>query len=251
MIEEVTRELAALQRYASDLQAMIAAAQADAPAGVEGTDATGAVRITLRSDGLPESVQVAADWQPRLGAIGLGAAVGEAHLGAVQQRMTSWVTQLDEDGWRSRVDGLQPATQHQPAGPGGVPRAPGSSPLTGRAPLAGAAPRPLGDLVREFERVADGIAESTHPRVAATGTGANSDQTVTITLSVAGQVSCTVDDRWADRRSGAEVSRALDEALTAAREELARAVAAPDPTVALDRLLDEVMAHLAHPERSR
>ena len=130
-------------------------------------DAVDVVRIA--DEAAPESVQVAEDWQPRLGATGLGAAVGEAYLGAVQQRMTSWVTQLDEDGWRSRVDQLDPATQHRPAGPGGVPRAPGSSPLTGGAPLTGAAPRPLGDLVREFERVADGIGESTHPRVAATG----------------------------------------------------------------------------------
>ena len=70
MAEDLIRELVRLQRYASQLHALIAEAQAQAPRSARGTDSSGAVHVLLGPDGLPESIRVDPDWRQRLDPLG-------------------------------------------------------------------------------------------------------------------------------------------------------------------------------------
>jgi hypothetical protein len=56
MTDDIVSELSELQRHASALQGLIAAAQANAPRSAEGSDPTGTVWATVGADGLPASI---------------------------------------------------------------------------------------------------------------------------------------------------------------------------------------------------
>lgn len=64
-----------------------------APSGIEGVDATGSLRMTLGADGLPDTIEVAADWARTLGPDRVGAGVAQAFADASVRRMaTSLIT---------------------------------------------------------------------------------------------------------------------------------------------------------------
>lgn len=87
MTEDLIRGLRQLQQRVLQLQESIARAQASAPSQVRARDRTGAVEIALDRDGLPKSVEVADDWQRRIGRAGFGSAVVEASQAAAAERM--------------------------------------------------------------------------------------------------------------------------------------------------------------------
>jgi hypothetical protein len=235
-LEDIVRDIERMQQQASELEALIAGAQAHAPTRAEGTDATGAVRITLGPDGLPESVRVDRDWKGVLRPAAVGEAVVQSHAAAAQQRMAAWSAALEEGGWSPSVgEALSSAPEPLPAPP--------TFP-TPRRDLDDVA-----DAVKQAFATVEELAR--RPALTAARTGSNRDATVTITLSMAGLLSCTVDARWAARQTGTALSRALQQALDAARGSLAQAAAAPDPTQRLDQLFGEVLSHISDPDVAR
>jgi hypothetical protein len=239
MFDDLTRDLEQIHRDISHLQAVITGVQPYAPACAGGTDATGAVRVTLGTDGLADSVSVTSDWQRRLPPEALGDAVVEAHLAAAQQRMAAWMETLEERGWPARLDQPSPEAPLPPPPPQPAPRA--------------AARRDLHDLGRDVRHVFETVDEfARRPALTATGTGSNRAGTLSVTVSsAAGIVSCAVDEQWAARQGGSALGRELTAAVTSARAALAEAAREPDPLDRLDQLLAEVMAHLNHPQAIR
>jgi hypothetical protein len=237
MVEDILRELAQLQRYASSLQQLMTAAQAKAPEQADGADSSGAVRVLLGSDGLPRSVRVQPDWRQRLDPRNVGSAVQEAFQAATGQRMAVWTAALDDDGWREKVDRLRDD-------PGDAP------PPALRRDTQQAPPRAM-DVVVEDALDAMDHAErfANPPAFSARGTGSAASSQVTVTLSPAGLVSCVVDASWAGQQTAGDLANALTAALAAARADLAHAAAGPDPAARLDGLFTEALGILTDPRR--
>ncbi|MBO0804167.1 MAG: hypothetical protein J2P25_13970 [Nocardiopsaceae bacterium] len=199
-----------------------------APERSEGTDRTGAVRVALRRDGLPESIHVEAWWKDRIRPEALGAAVTEASQQAVQRRGEAWSSAFERAG--SGQDGAEPEPSPDAA--------PGFGDMPGLS-----APRPLDALYKDVIELFDSVMPSLRRETAPARECDPDDRPIVITLAPDGQMSCTVDTLWARRQSGAELSQALGAALATAREELWGSEA--DASAAADRasrLLAEIRA---------
>jgi hypothetical protein len=244
MTDDIFSELSELQRHASGLQSLIAAAQASAPGQAEGSDATGTVRATIGADGLPASIRVQDHWQRRLSGERFGAAVVEAFSAAAQQRMTAWTDALRDDGWQSKVDEVR-ADLDGPA------HAPAAAPVVRLAPVPGVdRPRPLSEMLDSMVSAFDNVdALSAPPAIGAEGSGTSGYGKFAIGLTPAGLVSCVVDGQWASQQSADAITEAFDEALARAKADLTVKADAPDPAEGLDRILGEAMALLNDPER--
>ena len=107
MTDDIVSELSELQRQASALQGLIAAAEANAPRSAEGADPTGTVFATIGADGLPASIWVQDGWQRRLSGERFGPAVVEAFAAAAEKRMAAWNSALEDGGWLSTVDKIR------------------------------------------------------------------------------------------------------------------------------------------------
>lgn len=238
-------ELGRIQSLAAGLGGLLARAQQNAPAQAAGADSTGAVQVVLGPDGLPEQIRVGSDWKRQLDPEAFGAAVGEAFTAASADRMEVWMGQLRDDGWEAEVEQLRALGDLAPE-PAGAPPAAFRPP-----PPAGGAPRSL-DLVTEDLLSAFGALDGHLSRAAVPteGTGAAARGQLTVTLSPTGGLSCAADPSWLSRVDQTTLATALDEALAAARAELAAASAADrDPAAGLDRLFGEALAILNDPKR--
>ena len=238
MTDDIFSELSDLQRHASALQGLIAAAQASAPRQAEGSDGTGAVWATIGADGLPSSLWVQDRWQRRLSADRFGAAVVEAFADGEAKRMAAWNRALQDSDWPSTVDKVRADLD---AG-----RPPAESPPTTPAPLT-RAERPLdallNDMLGAFEHIDEVAAASP---LTVEGSGTSGYDKVAVRLSEAGLVSCVVDAQWASQQSADAVMAAFADAITRAKANLAAKVAAPRN---LDRVLGEALALLNDPHR--
>ncbi len=246
MKPDILNELRQIQRYATGLQALLADAQAQAPRQADGTDGTGAVRVHLGRDGLPESVRVESDWQRRLAPEAFGGAVGEAFAAAMGQRLAGWTTTLREQGWQSGADRLR-QTMDRPTP---------TEPTADAIPAAfrrSAPPRPVDVLAEDMISAFDNLDQlTTPPQPAAASTGSAANGKLVVTLSPTGGLSCTADPQWVERQSAASLMNALGEALTAAKAHLAATSpsATPAPSGRLDQLLGEAFAVLSDPRRA-
>lgn len=241
MTEDLLRELAQIQQYASGLQGLMAQAQSAAPEQAEGTDASGAVRVVLGPDGLPESVRVEAGWQRRVEPAAFGNAVVEACQAAMGARMAAWTARLEDERWQSKVDQLQLGVDERPAEAGG------EIPAVLRHPME-VQPRAIDEITEDLISAFDSVGQFTASPSSAV-TSSNSSGNLVITLSKAGLVSCAAEPRWVSQQTATRLMNALSEALAAARVELAKASDAPKPTAALDRLFAEALAALNDPQR--
>jgi hypothetical protein len=244
VVDDIIGELHRLRRYAAGLRDSIAQAQASAPQRTEATDGSGAVRVVLGPDGLPESLRVEGDWQRRLDPAAFGDAVVEAFQVAAGERMAAWSSTLDDAGWRSRADRSRadPDDERQPAVTEPLP-------VAMRDAMADARPRALDALAEDMMRALDGVQETVGATpLIVTGSGASDSGRLVVTLSRAGLVSCTAQARWVSRQSGPTLTAALNHALSAARADLGTAAEAPNPVGQLDHLFAEVLAILTDPQ---
>jgi hypothetical protein len=236
-----------LQEQASRLQQVIAEAQSSAPRRAEGADSRGAVHVRLGPDGLPDSFRVADDWHRKVSAGAFAGAVSEACVVAARQRMDAWATALQRDGWQSRVDRLRSQLDQPAAGMAGTP-------VSGEVPPAFAprrpvdTPRPLDvltdDALRVFDATASRAASAPAPPQ---GSGTGAGGSLVLTLSASSLLSCRADPRWVSGQTAARLTRALREALAAARASLAgtAVAAAGDATrqsAVLGQIFDEALA---------
>ena len=239
MTADLLAALRQFQRYATATHNLLAQAEARVPNRVEAADRSGAIRVVLGGDGLPESIVVGADWQHRLTAAGFGAAVLEACQIAAGKRMTAWSQTLRADGLRVRADRLRDEPYTQSSAP--------VDPLPPdlRRRVDSARPRALEHLADDVLRAADRVAEFAETaRFVATGTGADASKRLTVTVSNAGLMSCTAEPRWVTWQPGEGLTAALRQALRMARTELARASQGTVSTVGLDELFAEALAIL-------
>lgn len=242
------RELQRIQRYAAGMGSLLARAQEHAPPEATGADRTGAVRVALGPDGLPEHVRVEAGWQQRLDPTGFGAAVGEAFTNATANRIEAWTAALRDEGWMSDLERLRTGADTPDAD------VPAASPH----PATAGRPRPLDvvteDVLAAFEAL---DAHTSRPPAPPEGSGVAADGRLTVSLSRAGGVSCTADPQWLSQADRTTLIAALDEALAAARADLAAAAERePEPAAGLDRLFTEALdllkpEHLAGPGPAR
>lgn len=195
-------DLERLRQRAAALQERLGEIQAAAPEHTEGTDRTGAVRVIVGPDGLPESIRVGARWQDQIRPQALGAAVTEASREAVRRRGQAWSATLERPGQPPGSGPSGPVTGHPHAAEG----------------LHGRSPRPLGEIAEDVIGMLD---SAPRPGSApAQARGISTGRTLHITLARDGRLSCAADAEWAAGQSGGQLSQALGAALTAAREEL-------------------------------
>jgi hypothetical protein len=201
------------------------------PGRVEATDSSGAVQVTLDTDGLPAAFEVDVGWTSSLHPTAFGAAVAEAFTAATNRRLTDWARRLDEvelpdaGGSEKSVAGQQ----FQPTG----------------QPDSATRPREVGDLVRDLLDLTEDLDAITEPSVWQ-ATGSTASGMLTLTLGSEGTLSCSADQAWASDKTGQELTAALNTALADARRELAAAADA-SPANRAARLLDEAASLLKGP----
>lgn len=186
------------------------------------------MRVSVTRDGLPEMFQVSSQWPDTLPAVALAGAVMEACQAALRTRGEAWSRALERSGWQERLERLEAELiSRATSGPLPAPTvarrsAPGPRPQQEPDPLA---------LELLAEQAMSMLDELTSPAARARhqaliGTGVAPERALAITLSPAGQVTCQADPGWVRTQTGAELSRALNQAVAAAREDLAGASAA-------------------------
>jgi hypothetical protein len=215
-----------------------------APRSAEGADGTGAVRVSIGSDGLPTSIRVEADWDRRLEPEAFGTAVVEAFQAAMGERLSEWSRTLQEDGWQTQVDRLQADVDRKPSA-----ATSGTIPPAFRRPVTNPRPRSLGELTEDMIKAFDNVDTVAARPVAATGTGTSARGKLVLTLSREGLVSCVAEPRWVSDQTAARLMNALGEALAKAKDELADFADDTEPARPLDSLLGEVLALLNDPRR--
>ncbi|GAB3905592.1 hypothetical protein ACFQ1S_06885 [Kibdelosporangium lantanae] len=238
MTDDLAAQFAQIQKYTAALHSLMTAAQEHAPRQSAGADRSGAVQVTLGSDGLPRTFRVDNDWDRKIEPAAFGGAVVEAFQAAISDRLEAWSRSLAEDGWQDRVDQLR-----SPGAP-----TEGTIPAAFRKPVEDVVPRPIGDIAEDVFKAFDDVTASPPPE---TTEASGTDQTgkLVLGLSAQGLTSCTVDERWAADQTAARLMNALGQALTAAKEDLARDSQRPQPLSGVDHLFAEAMALLNDPRR--
>jgi hypothetical protein len=235
-MNDLADDLARLRRDAARAAGLRSAIDRAAPARSEGADRTGAVSVVLGPGGLPETIQVHARWRERLAAVSFASAVSDACQAAMRRRGAAWARALDSAEWRERIARLDLESAEPP-------------PEAFRRHDGGPRPQVLGVLAEDVITVFDAAmaaaerARAEPPR----GTGINAERTVALTLSPGGRVACRADARWVHRQTGLALSGALDQALAAARQNLARASGSEDAarrSAHLAQLQQEILAAL-------
>jgi hypothetical protein len=230
-------ELDALFQHASELQKTLEGIDSAMPERSEATDRSGAVRVVLGTEGLPETFRVATDWNRRIDPRSLGEAVVEACEAAMQQRLAAWAQVLEDQGLMERIrridrleaqtsaaaglsdDSLPPALQRKPVRPQ-------TPPL-----------EMLADKAMSAQDALDAYLASSAgaPPREPQGTGTDRTRALRLTVTESGTVSCDIDPKWAARRPGPQVAEALNNVLGFARRDLAKAVeAAPSSVPGVD-----------------
>ncbi|MGW5695057.1 hypothetical protein ACWEWX_30150 [Streptomyces asiaticus] len=248
MSEDFIRELQQFQQYAENLQHLMSDMHDQVPRSSEGTDAQGAVSVTLGADGLPESIKLASDWQRRRAAGDLGGAVVEAFESAMSDRMERWSRSLEQSGWEERAgqldDGRASSASATPSRP-----VPEISDHDVRHVLY----RPVDETIEDVLTASDAVdqldADSFLPPQVK---GESAARRVTITLTAHALVSCEVDPQWAGGQSVVRLNQALNEALNNAREKVSSAESPGAAGVAnlhMGGLMNEFLAIIKNPQR--
>jgi hypothetical protein len=192
---------------------------------VDGHDSSGCLTVSLADDGLPDMVRVSADWSTRIGAAGFSGAVLEAARDASARRAV-----------------LLSQSRQMPPGQTDDRDVPVAGASNGPADR----PPPLRVLVEEaiceLEKINQLPLSTFAP---ATGTGTDGGENLSVTLSQEGLVSCTAaSEYWLVRQGGQALGSALTGAVAAARVDLARALAEPDPSARMDQLFNDLLTVL-------
>lgn len=250
MTPEILQSLRRLQTYAAGLSELAASVRAEAPESFEGADPTGSVSVKLGADGVPTAIRVEPDWDSELEPEALGAAVMSAVSSAVTVGMQAWSATLEQTSWRERVARYESEAAAQPAALVDAGPLVDSGSLVDSAPLVDSVASPLTDRVsaRDLgELTEELIAALTAARTraaAAEGVGAAGSGRVSIVLARTGLQACTIEPTWAWRQTADALTRALMDALRAARADLDAKVQPPPAAADLGRLADEAMATL-------
>ncbi len=248
MNDEFIEGLRQFQQQALNLQSMMTDMQQRMPQGVEGTDAQGAVTVRLATDGLPEFIRAASDWQRRQEPEAIGAAVGDAYGVAMSQQMTAWAQAFEDSDWQGKADRLDSQFAQPEAS-----AAPAAQPDIPERDLRYVVSRPLDELAEDvlsaFD-VVDRMDETASEPAEVEGTSAG--RHVTLVVTKGALRSCEVDRQWAAGQSYIALNQAFEEALGDARGKLNSAEAAGADAIAglqVDSLLDEALAILRNPQR--
>jgi DNA-binding protein YbaB len=216
MTEHIADGLRQLYQEALRLNQTVADAERQIPSQLQGTDRSGAVLITLGSDGLPKSIEIDDEWTRRLRPEALGGAVVQAFNVTAEKRLSAWTTAFLEAENTT-------ATAPEPAGIHSGP----DVPARGATAYIGEVLDVVGNA-GSFDRAAE-----------VRGVGSVAYGKLSVTLSPGGLVACTADPGWTMQRSGSELTEAFASALAMARAELAEAGIGPDR-----RLVDDCVAIL-------
>lgn len=246
MSEEILRELRQMQQYAAMLQGLLDEAQGRAPERSQGEDSAAVVGVVLDSAGIPVEIRVGSGWERQIEAAALGAAVLDAFGQAAQTRTQAWAASLESGTWADRIGKMMEADS---AGrPVATPIQ--EVPQLFRRDQAPAPSRPVNELAEEmisaFDRVDDIAKEAA---AAQEHLGVDSSGKARVTLSQAGLIGCAVEETWASGRSGEFLTRALNQALSAARDRMRAQAGVPTAQGQLDSLLNEAMTLLNDPRR--
>jgi len=249
---DIQEDLERLGARAAGLQELLTDAQDSRPERAEAADRTGAVRVTLGQDGLPQSFLVSAQWRRELRSRSFGAAVTEACQEASRAWQAAWSQALAES--RRRVGPARPASRlDTPASRLDTPASRLDAPAWRRAP---GSERPLQMLAEDVLGAADdalALARQAGGRPAVVeGTGTNRSKTVAINLSRQAVLSCDVDADWVTDQPASLLTEALNQALAAAREDLAAAVraaasSAEEARAKLDAMVAGALAAMQDP----
>ncbi|WP_413103528.1 YbaB/EbfC family nucleoid-associated protein [Streptomyces sp. Inha503] len=247
MSEDIIRELQQFQQHAENLRQLMSDMHDQVPRSSEGTDAQGAVSVTLGGDGLPESIKLASDWQRRRRAEDLGGAVVEAFESAMSDRMERWSRSLEQSGWEERAgqldDDFDSPASSTPSRP-----VPEISDHDVRHVLHRPVDESIEDVLTAFDTVDQLDADSFLPPQVK---GESAARRVAITLTAHALVSCEVDPQWAAGQSVVRLNQALNEALNNAREKVSSAVSPGAAGVAnlhVGGLMNEFLAIIKNPQ---
>ena len=236
--EDLTRELARIQRYASGMQELLADAEARTPHQVDAVDRSEAVRVRLDQSGLPDLIEVVPDWQRWLAPEALGAAVVEAGNAAATRRLAIWSRAVNDSPWQERVDRLAVDADADVDLPAPAPvSAPGRAPTLSLDELMGEALYALDHLDEYIPAAPESIQ----------GNGTDRTGELTLVLSKQGVMSCSADPRWLADQDGDALTYSFAEALRTARAALdrtERTERAETPASRLPDLFAEALANL-------
>jgi hypothetical protein len=255
MTDDLLADLLRLQSYAAGFQRLLREAQASSPPRAQGSDRSGSVTMIVGQDGLPVSIWVSPDWGRRIQPGAFGDAVVEASQSAQGERLAAWVDALERDGWPAKVNRLQ-AELDAPGATAGADPVPGEIPPAYRRAPDAPRPRPLDVVIEDALRTFDAAEEYRPPPPASVqAAGSAAESRFTITLSEEGLVACVADPRWVAGQTQTALANAFSQAITEARDALARASASaaeaapPNPADRLKDLFGETMALLGDPRR--
>ena len=171
-----------------------------APHHVEGSDATGWVRIVVGRGGLPHQIRVREGWQQRLEPEQLASAVIEANSDAMQRAMRAFVSAMDDGGWWGRRAAVDEMTDGYPAH---------GSQASPELPVGNA--RDVNDLAEEVMLKLHRV--QTSPAASPASVEGHDEGHVSIQLGPGGLTACTIAPDWAKHRAGAAISAALSTAV--------------------------------------
>lgn len=223
-------------RNGGALSQLIAEAQA-AATGAEGLDETGAVRARMGSDGFPEPLWVAPDWQSRLDPAAFGGAVMQACRAAATSRAERLLRAMSDDDWAYRLERSTREADPEPA-------LPEPGPVQLRRLARAANPRQLDRVVDDLMATLDVVDRlvDAPPLPPPTGTGSDPSGALSVTVAEGGLESCSARKELVDGQRDGFLTQAFARALSAARDDLARQLALPRPD-GLPRP-EQIQAHL-------
>jgi hypothetical protein len=187
------------------------------------TDETGTVRVVFAADGLPQLIQVGADWRRTVGGDGLAAAVTTACARAGRSYDAKIGDATDGSGWVARFNEVvRYIASIGPPPPGLV--APPPLPETPDVSMSMARLHALEEVSAALGSPED-VVNRMH-----VGTGAAGR--LRLTLAEWGAMTCDADPDWLRRTESAEIEQALAAALADLRAERDAAAAAHQRSVA-------------------
>jgi DNA-binding protein YbaB len=230
--EEVLVRLRRLYQYAAALQGLMESVRASAPRAAQGNDPTGSVHVAIGPDGLPTRIRVEDGWQRRIDPETLSDAVLAAFTAATAHGMDAWSQTLERISWQSRVEDLTAEARAQ-GEPRPVPDVPTHGP-----------PRDAQYLTEEALNTLTSVRGQAAAGPAAC-VGSSAGGNISLVLSPAGLQACSVSPEWLSQQDVRSLNAALDQALSAAREELNERMSRRR-SGDLDDLASEALAALKH-----
>lgn len=234
-LEDFADRLRRLHQHTSELRSLFDRIHVGTPADATvGTDPSGAVRVTVDPDGVPQAIGVQPGWQRRTSAEGLAGCVLAAYQAAAGKVLRALTGTVEADAWLTGDSRAEAGDREE-----GV-RKPSPPP----APVHG---QPRDPLILTEE-----ILKALHTARTRAATpvpmylGQAVRGTVSVTLSPAGLHGCAIEPAWARRQSSATLNAALRKALDSARARLAAGASSRRAEAnLLDTLAAEALATLA------